>query len=363
MIDRPAIPDPATTPDPADDGALLSVRGVDIGYRTGRRSRVTAVRGVGFDLHPGQSMALVGESGCGKTTLGLGLLRLLPRTGVVSAGEILFRRKDGRRVDVRALAREDLRRFRWNEAAMVFQGAMNAFNPVLRVRDHFLDTFRAHEGRGTRRTRAELLERSAELLELVRLDPARVLPAHPHELSGGMRQRALIALALALRPQLLILDEPTTALDILTQRAIVERLTELREELRFAMVFITHDLGLAAELADRVGTMYAGRMIETGTTRDIFHRSRHPYTRALIDSVPPVVGDLTVPESLPGGPPSIAALPDGCSFAPRCAHALPRCSRTRPELDVLRARPAGLSHAAACLRAEDTALFTEGATR
>ncbi|MEU0241897.1 ABC transporter ATP-binding protein [Nocardiopsis sp. NPDC006198] len=360
MTDHPAAPAAGKAPagGPAE-GALLSVRGVDVGYRTGRRTRVTAVRDVSFDLYPGQSMALVGESGCGKTTLGLGLLRLLPRTGVVSSGEILFRRKDGRLVDVRTLAREDLRRFRWNEAAMVFQGAMNAFNPVLRIEDHFLDTFRAHEG-GRRRPRKEILEQSADLLTTVRLDPARVLGSFPHELSGGMRQRALIALALALKPQLLILDEPTTALDILTQRSIVERLAELRDELRFAMVFITHDLGLAAELADRVGTMYAGRMIETGTTRDIFYRARHPYTSALINSVPPVAGDLTVPQSLPGGPPSLTALPPGCSFAPRCAHAVDACSHTRPTLDVLRTRAEGLSHAAACLRTHE---LLEGATR
>ena len=346
-------------PAPAE-GPLLSVRGVDVGYRTGRRTQVTAVHGVSFDLYPGQSMALVGESGCGKTTLGLGLLRLLPRTGVVSAGEILFRRKDGRTVDVRSLAREDLRRFRWSEAAMVFQGAMNAFNPVLKIEDHFVDTFRAHET-GRARRRSAIREESAALLEMVRLDPARVLDAFPHELSGGMRQRALIALALALKPQLLILDEPTTALDLLTQRAIVERLSELREELRFSMVFITHDLGLAAELADRVGTMYAGRLIETGTTRDIFYRPRHPYTSALINSVPPVSGDLVVPESLPGGPPGLSSLPPGCSFAPRCRHAAERCRETRPELEVLHTRGDGLSHAAACLRTRE--LAAEGVTR
>ncbi|WP_017589231.1 ABC transporter ATP-binding protein [Nocardiopsis ganjiahuensis] len=356
MNDLPAAPD-------TDNGALLSVRGVDVGYRTGRRTHVTAVRDISFDLHPGQSMALVGESGCGKTTLGLGLLRLLPRTGVVPRGQILFRRKDGTRVDVRTLEREKLRRFRWNEAAMVFQGAMNAFNPVLRIEEHFLDTFRAHERAGRRRPRKEILERSAQLLETVRLDPARVLKSFPHELSGGMRQRSLIALALALEPQLLILDEPTTALDILTQRSIVERLAELREELRFSMVFITHDLGLAAELADRVGTMYAGRLIETGTTRDIFYRSRHPYTSALINSVPPVVGDLHVPESLPGGPPSLNALPPGCSFEPRCAHAQEVCASERPVLQVLRRRDAGLSHTAACFRCTDAELHAEGASR
>ncbi|MFD6095892.1 ABC transporter ATP-binding protein [Nocardiopsis flavescens] len=353
------VTDPRTEPS-ADPGPLLSVRGVDIAYRTGRRSRVTAVHGVSFDLHPGQSMALVGESGCGKTTLGLGLLRLLPRNGLVPAGEILFRRKDGSTADIRSLGAEELRRFRWSEAAMVFQGAMNAFNPVLRIEDHFLDTFRAHET-GRPRRRAEIREESAHLLEMVRLDPARVLDAHPHELSGGMRQRALIALALALGPQLLILDEPTTALDLLTQRAIVERLSELREELRFSMVFITHDLGLAAELADRVGTMYAGRLIETGTTRDIFYRPRHPYTAALIDSVPPVSGGLVVPESLPGGPPGLASLPPGCSFAPRCRHARQVCGERRPELEVLHTRGDGLSHAAACLRSRE--LAAEGATR
>ncbi|MFL1428022.1 MULTISPECIES: ABC transporter ATP-binding protein [unclassified Nocardiopsis] len=348
---------PRTAPSPAE-GPLLSVRGVDVGYRTGRRTQVTAVHDVSFDLYPGQSMALVGESGCGKTTLGLGLLRLLPRTGVVSAGEILFHRKDGRTVDVRSLAKEELRRFRWSEAAMVFQGAMNAFNPVLRIEDHFLDTFRAHET-GRPRRRGEIREQSAALLEMVRLDPARVLDAFPHELSGGMRQRVLIALALALEPQLLILDEPTTALDLLTQRAIVERLSELREELRFSMVFITHDLGLAAELADRVGTMYAGRLIETGTTRDIFYRSRHPYTSALINSVPPVSGDLVIPESLPGGPPGLSSLPPGCSFAPRCGHAAEPCREIRPELEVLHTRGDGLSHAAACLRSRE--LAAEGA--
>lgn len=351
---------PSTTPT-RDHEALLSVRGVDIDYRTGRKTRVKVVREVDFTLHPGQSMALVGESGCGKTTLGLGLLRLLPRTGAVSAGEILFRRKSGDLVDVRTLDKEDLRRFRWNEAAMVFQGAMNAFNPVLRIADHFLDTFRAHE-HVLRHSRAEILELSADLLTMVRLDPGRVLHSFPHELSGGMRQRTLIALALALRPQLLILDEPTTALDILTQRSIVERLSELREELRFAMVFITHDLGLAAELADRVGTMYAGRMIEMGTTDDIFYRPQHPYTSALIGSVPPVTGDLTVPEPLPGGPPNLSELPPGCSFAPRCPRVIDACATTRPTLETLRTRTHDLSHSAACLRSTDPTLLAKEET-
>lgn len=329
---------------------ILSVRDLTIEYKTGRRTAVAAARDVSFDLYPGQSLALVGESGCGKTTLGLGLLRLLPRLGRVSSGEIVYRLKDGTSADITTLAGEDLRRFRWHEAAMVFQGAMNSFNPVLRVGEHFTDTLRSHEGE-RRRSRAEITERATELLRMVRLEPGRVLKSFPHELSGGMRQRILIALALALEPRVLVLDEPTTALDILTQRSIVEQLHELRERLGFAMIFITHDLGLAAELADRVATMYAGRIIEAGTADDVFYEPRHPYTVGLIRAVPPVIGDLPELSSIPGSPPSLADLPSGCAFHPRCAWAVEACAATRPSLTVLTPRARDGGHAAACLRA------------
>ncbi|GLZ81606.1 dipeptide/oligopeptide/nickel ABC transporter ATP-binding protein [Actinorhabdospora filicis] len=331
---------------------ILSVRDLSIVYRTGRRTSVTAAQDVSFDLYPGQSMALVGESGCGKTTLGLGLLRLLPRLGQVSKGEIVYRLKDGMSVDITGLAKEELRRFRWHEAAMVFQGAMNSFNPVLRIGEHFTDTLRSHEGE-KRRTRAEITARATELLSMVRLEPERVLKSFPHELSGGMKQRILIALALALEPQVLVLDEPTTALDILTQRSIVEQLHELRERLGFAMIFITHDLGLAAELADRVATMYAGRIIEKGSAEDVFYEPRHPYTVGLIKAVPPVIGDLPELSSIAGSPPSLADLPSGCSFHPRCEWAVDACRETVPSLTVLTPRGEDGGHAAACLRAGD----------
>ncbi|MEV0643709.1 ABC transporter ATP-binding protein [Phytomonospora sp. NPDC050363] len=337
----------------AQAAPILSVRDLSIVYKTGRRTSVTAAADVSFDLYSGQSMALVGESGCGKTTLGLGLLRLLPRLGEVSSGEIVYRLKDGMSLDILRLSKEDLRRFRWHEAAMVFQGAMNSFNPVLRIGEHFTDTLRSHEPARGRRTRAEITERAEELLRMVRLEPARVLRSFPHELSGGMKQRILIALALALEPQVLVLDEPTTALDILTQRSIVEQLHELRERLGFAMIFITHDLGLAAELADRVATMYAGRIIETGTAEDVFYEPRHPYTVGLIKAVPPVVGDLPELCSIPGSPPSLASLPGGCSFHPRCGYARDECLDTRPELTVLTPRALDEGHSAACLRAEE----------
>ncbi|GIG69941.1 ABC transporter ATP-binding protein [Phytomonospora endophytica] len=342
-----------TTDPPKTDGPILSVRDLHVAYKTGDGKTVEAVRGVDFDLYPNQSLALVGESGCGKTTLGLGLLRLLPKLGSVPKGSITFNGRDGSSVDVLALRKQELRKWRWRDAAMVFQGAMNSFNPVLRIIDQMGDTIRAHPDGGRKPSKKEIWERSAELLRSVRLEPNRVLPSYPHELSGGMRQRVLIAMSLLLDPKLLILDEPTTALDILTQRAIVDVLHELRAERKFAMVFISHDLAIAAELADRVATMYAGKIIEAGTARDIFYGPRHPYTVGLIKAVPPVVGDLPELASIPGAPPSLSNLPSGCSFAPRCEFAEDRCTERDPELDAITERSAGTTHAAACLRWED----------
>jgi peptide/nickel transport system ATP-binding protein len=345
---------------------ILSVRDFGIAYRTGRREQVTAVADVELDLYEGQSLALVGESGCGKTTLGLGLLRLLPKLGRVTSGELIYERKDGSRVDLLKLGREPLRRFRWHEAAMVFQGAMNAFNPVARIVDHFADTLRDHAD-GKRWTKRAVEQRAGELLETVRLDPDRVLQSYPHELSGGMKQRALIALAIALDPRVLVLDEPTTALDLLTQRQIVEQLHELRRRFGFTMVFITHDLGLAAELADRVATMYAGRIIETGSARDIFYSPKHPYTAGLINAVMPVKGSGPTGrsdgsqaspkgESIPGAPPSLKAMPPGCAFHPRCAFADAACATESVPLEILTERPGGLTHAAACLHHDQVSL-------
>jgi peptide/nickel transport system ATP-binding protein len=306
--------------------AVLSIRDVHIDYHAAA-GVVHAVSGASFDLHAGESIALIGESGSGKTTLGLGLLRLLPRSSTVR-GQMLYRRRDQSVVDVLNLPNEEMRRFRWQECAMVFQAAQNALNPVARVWDQMLDTVRAHRSM----SRGVVRERSERLLRMVQLDPRRVLPAFPHELSGGMRQRVLIAMSLLLDPQVLILDEPTTALDILTQRAIIDVLRSLRAELRFAMLFISHDLSLAAELADRVATMYAGKIVELGKVRDIFYGPRHPYTLGLIRAVPPVVGDLYEISSIPGGPPSLIQLPSGCSFHPRCAYARARCQTDEPPL-------------------------------
>jgi peptide/nickel transport system ATP-binding protein len=332
---------------------ILSVRDLVVEYGKPPHA-VRAVRGVSFDLYPHESLALVGESGCGKTTLGLALLRLLPRLGRTPEGSVRYRRGDGGGIDLLSLEREELRRFRWNDAAMVFQGAMNALNPVLRVADQMYDTIGAHR----RMSHADAKKRCVEVLEMVRLDPARVLHSYPHELSGGMRQRVLIAMSLLLEPRVLVLDEPTTALDILTQRSIVDVLRSLRKELGFAMVFVTHDLALAAELADRVATMYAGRIVELGDVRDIFRNPRHPYTAGLIRAVPPVVGEADAEvSSIPGGPPSLAALPSGCPFRTRCELAQDVCAEVDPELlDV------GPRHESACHFADQVRLVREEVT-
>ncbi|RME62382.1 MAG: ABC transporter ATP-binding protein [Caldilineae bacterium] len=317
--------------------APLSLRNVYINYRT-RKGNVQAVRGVDLDLRAGESLALIGESGSGKTTLALAIIRLLVETAKVEPGEIIYRRGD-REVDVLKLSGGDLRRFRWQDCAMVFQSALNAFNPVLKIWDQVLDTARAHGWTN----RNEVRERYLDLLRFVQLDPERVINSYPHELSGGMRQRTLIATSLLLDPQILILDEPTTALDILTQRTIIDLLRRLKEELHITMIFISHDLAIAAELADRVATMYAGALVEVGSTEDIFYRPRHPYTLGLIRAVPTVMGGFEELASIPGSPPDLINLPDGCKFHPRCPFATERCRKEEPGLETV-----GPDHRTAC---------------
>jgi peptide/nickel transport system ATP-binding protein len=321
----------------ADGAYALVLRDVQVQYLT-RRGPVQAVRGVDLDLQTGESLALIGESGSGKTTLGLAIVRLLARTARITNGEIFYRR-DGLRVNVLTLGPADLRRFRWRECAIVFQSAQNAFNPVLRVWEQMLDTAQAHGWKDTGKVRA----RANDLMRFVRLDPERVLNVYPHELSGGMRQRVLIAMALLLYPQILILDEPTSALDILTQRTIIDLLRQLKEQERIGMIFISHDLAIAAELADRVATMYAGRIVEIGPVYDIFYQPRHPYTLGLIRAVPTVTGDFEELSSILGSPPDLIDLPPGCKFHPRCPFATRRCREEDPPLEQV-----GPDHYAAC---------------
>ncbi len=321
----------------ATDKPPLSLRNVHISYQS-RKGPVQAVRGIDLDLRAGESLSLIGESGSGKTTLGLGIVRLLVKTATLTDGEILYRR-DGTEVDVGELDARRLREFRWRECAMVFQSALNSFNPVLRVWNQMYDTAKAHGWSDKRAVRAHVLD----LLRFVQLDAERVIDAYPHELSGGMRQRVLIAMSLLLDPQVLILDEPTTALDILTQRTIIDLLRRLKQEQHLTMLFISHDLAIAAELANRIATMYAGRIVEIGSAEDIFYRPRHPYTLGLIRAVPKVTGDFEDLASIPGSPPDLIDLPSGCKFHPRCPFATKKCVEEEPELEAV-----GVDHAAAC---------------
>ncbi len=307
----------------------LKVDNLSITYQA-QRGLVQAVRGVSFTLNPGETLAFIGESGCGKTTLGLSLIRLLPATARIEKGEILFRRGT-EIVDLLSLDDRELRAYRWRDCAMIFQGALNAFNPVLRIWDQVIDTARAHGVSDKRFVR----ERITELFELVQLEPERVLRAYPHQLSGGMRQRVLIALGLLLHPPLVILDEPTTALDILTQRSVIDVLRDLKQRLDFSLILISHDLSLAAELADRVATMYAGTLVELGSVWDIYKQPYHPYTVGLIRAVPTIHGERRELISIPGSPPDLIDLPPGCPFHPRCPYATDKCRREEPPLEVV----------------------------
>ena len=323
--------------------AVLSVRDLWVDYQA-ERGTVKAVRGVNLDLYRGENLSLIGESGCGKTTLGLSLVRLLVKAATIRKGEIVYY-GDTKPMDILSLSERELRHFRWSECAMVFQSALNAFNPVLRIWDQMYDTVKAHGAM----TRDQARQRSLELLRFVQLEPERVIDAYPHELSGGMRQRVLLAMSLLLRPEILILDEPTTALDILTQRTIIELLRRLKQELGFSMIFISHDLSIAAELADRVATMYAGTIVELGDVYDTFYRPAHPYTLGLIRSVPTVTGEFRDLISIPGAPPDLIEPPAGCKFHPRCPYATERCREEEPHLEPV---PGHDGHYVACFHAD-----------
>ncbi|MGC3953378.1 MAG: ABC transporter ATP-binding protein [Propionicimonas sp.] len=277
-------PLPATGPEDQPGTPVLSVRDVSISYAV--EPPVHAVQEVSLTLHRGEILGLAGESGCGKTTLAYGVNRLLKAPAVMTSGEVTFHDRRGEDIDVVGLTGEALRRYRWDKVSMVFQGSMNSLNPVMNVRKQLRDVFTTHR---PGMSAAERENRSGELLRLVGVDPAR-LSAFPHELSGGMRQRVMITMALALDPQLMIMDEPTTALDVLVQRGIIREIMRLRERLGFAVIFITHDLPLLIEISDRIAIMRDGRIIEQSTAENIYRRPQQAYTKQLLASFPSLTG-------------------------------------------------------------------------
>lgn len=316
---------------------ILTINNLSAAYNS-PRGKIKAVRDVNLEVREGETLAIIGESGCGKTTLALSLVRLLPKVAQVTSGEILYHGR-GTPVDVLKFSQGDLRKYRWADCAMVFQSALNALNPVLRIRAQVLDTARAHGEHNERKTEQRILR----VFESVRLDPDRVYNAYPHELSGGMRQRVLLAIGLLLNPKIVILDEPTTALDVLTQRTIIEVLKHIRQEMGFALLFISHDLSLAAELAHRVVTMYAGQLVEVGPVNDVFYEPMQPYTLGLMRAAPGLHSAHDQVASIPGAPPDLVDPPPGCKFYPRCTFRTDLCLQQEPPLQAH-----GDDHQSAC---------------
>ncbi len=319
----------------ANEGAMgeriLDVRNFSVDYGWGEGA-VRAVDSVDVHLDRSTVLGIAGESGSGKSTLVYAITRLLRAPGVITSGEARFNlgsNEDGEHViDLVTASEAELRSLRWSSISIVLQSALSALNPVVRVGAQFEQVLKTHRHD---MSKVERRARAAELLGMVDLNEDR-LDRFPHELSGGQRQRIMIALALALDPQLVIMDEPTTALDVVTQREIISELFELRSRFGFAMIFITHDLSLLTELADEIVVMYAGALVERATARELYEAPRHPYTLGLLDSFPPMHGERTELSGIPGSPPDLAHLPTGCSFHPRCPFALARCANETPPL-------------------------------
>ena len=300
---------------------VLTIRDLRV-YFNIRAGTVRAVDGVDLDIAEGEKLGLVGESGSGKTTTALAIMRMIKPPGEIAGGTISL---DGR--DLVELSEPEMRSVRGNDIAMVPQAAMNALNPVRRVRDQMLDGLRDH---GVNESRNRMQDRLTTLMAQVGLN-ANVLDLFPHELSGGMKQRVTIAMAICHNPRLILADEPTSALDVVVQRQVMETLEDVRSEIGAAVILVGHDMGLMAQFADRIGVMYAGKLVELATVEQIFANPRHPYTRLLISSLPDTDGKKRL-QGIPGLPPSLLAVPPGCPFMPRCPEAMDICGVQVPEL-------------------------------
>lgn len=315
---------------------ILQVKNLTTRFKT-ERGTVTAVDDVSFNVGAGETLAIVGESGSGKSITALSILRLIPNPpGKIEAGEILFGGED-----LLKLSDAKIRSIRGNRIAMIFQEPMSSMNPALTIGKQIAEPIQLHQGLSWK----DALVKAEELLGKVQIaDPHSRLSAYPHQFSGGMRQRAMIAMALACEPQLIIADEPTTALDVTVQAQILDLLKELAASSNTALILITHDLGVVARYADRVAVMYGGRIVETASARSLYARPQHPYTRGLLASVPRIDGDTSqrlIP--IEGQPPDLASLPAGCAFMPRCKQATDQCRAERPKL-----RAVGEDHYKAC---------------
>ena len=305
-------------------GDILQVKGLQVYYDT-REGQVNAVNDVSFNLEKDERFGLVGESGSGKTTMATALMRLIKAPGRIKGGKVLL---DGK--DLLKLSNEKMRQARSTEISMIPQGAMNSLNPVMRIRDQMIDTLRDH---GVTSTKSEFRKRVDELLERVGL-PAEVAGMYPHELSGGMKQRVAIATGICLNPKVIIADEPTSALDVVVQREVMTTLRLVQKELGASVIVIGHDMGLMAQFTERLGVMYAGKLVEVASVRDIFNKPLHPYTQLLTASLPSLESKQVF-RGIPGRTPSLLNPPPGCGFHPRCPKAMEHCSRLVPTLQKL----------------------------
>lgn len=298
------------------------------------RGHVKAVDGITFQIDQGHAFGLAGESGCGKTTAALSILRLLPHNGKIVDGKILFKGKD-----LAKIGREELRKkIRWKELSVIFQGAMNSLNPIMPIGDQIVEAIMLHE----KIEKEEALDRAGKLLDLVGIGAQR-LARYPHELSGGLKQRTIIAMALACNPSLIIADEPTTALDVIIAAQVLKVMKELQQKLQISMIVISHDLAMIADTCDSIAIMYAGRIAEQGDIKDVYKNPLHPYTQKLLGAFPSLLGSEGELESIHGFPPDLLNPPSGCRFHPRCPYAMDKCKKEEPHASV-----AGNNHFVEC---------------
>ncbi|CCQ96961.1 Oligopeptide transport ATP-binding protein OppD [[Clostridium] ultunense Esp] len=304
---------------------ILEVKDLTVEFQIGKNF-LTAVNNVNFGLGQQDSLGLVGESGCGKSTTGYALMNLLPKNGRISNGKVLI---NG--VDIVTASDAEVRSIRWKEISMIFQNAMTALNPVQKIGDQIVNALLEHETI----SRSEAIDRASYFFEKVGISSSRLMQ-YPHEFSGGMKQRAVIALALICYPKILIADEPTTALDVVAQRQVIELLIDLQKELNLSMILISHDISAVAEACEKIAVMYGGEIMEIGPTRDVLIRNNHPYTNALVGSFPSLHKPISKLTQIPGSPPNLADMPSGCSFYPRCTYAQNICLHEKPPMRSVR---------------------------
>jgi peptide/nickel transport system ATP-binding protein len=312
---------------------LLDVKNLKMYYAT-LRGYVRAVDDVSFELEKGKTIGLAGESGCGKSSIAITILKILPRNAKILNGKIIFENKDILKIDEDEMRKE----YRWKKISMIFQGAMNSLHPTMKIGDQIAEAIMLHEGI----EKKEALERAGKLLDLVGIGASRI-DRYPHELSGGMKQRTIIAMSLACNPSFVIADEPTTALDVIVEAQVLKVMKELQKKLSLSMMIISHDLSMIAETCDDIAIMYAGKIVETGNLLNVFKEALHPYTQKLIDAFPSILGEKKELASIHGFPPDLLNPPSGCRFHPRCPYVMEICKKEEPQLTYI-----SKSHTVAC---------------